>query len=65
MGGETGNLGPMLLRVGKQLSDQVQRTALQLASVLEPLLILSMGVVVLMIVLAVLMPIIELNSFVK
>lgn len=65
LGGETGNLGPMLLRVGKQLSDQVQRTALQLASVLEPLLILSMGVVVLMIVLAVLMPIIELNSFVK
>ena len=65
LGGETGNLGPMLLRVGKQLSDQVQRTAMQLASVLEPLLILGMGVIVLMIVLAVLMPIIELNSFVQ
>jgi len=65
LGGETGNLGPMLLRVGDQLSQQVQRKALQLASVLEPLLILAMGVVVLLIVLAVLMPIIELNSFVK
>ncbi|MGE8396495.1 MAG: type II secretion system inner membrane protein GspF, partial [Comamonas sp.] len=64
LGGETGNLGPMLLRVGKQLSDQVQRTAMQLASVLEPVLILAMGIIVLMIVLSVLMPIIELNSFV-
>lgn len=65
LGGETGNLGLMLLRVGRQLSEQVQRRALQLASVLEPLLILAMGVVVMMIVLAVLMPIIELNSFVR
>lgn len=65
LGGETGNLGQMLQRVGKQLSEQVQRSAMQLASILEPLLILAMGVVVLMIVLAVLMPIIELNSFVK
>jgi len=65
LGAETGDMGPMLLRVGKQLSDQVQRRAMQLASVLEPLLILGMGLVVMMIVLAVLMPIIELNSFVK
>lgn len=65
LGGETGNLGTMLQRVGAQLSDQVQRKALQLASVLEPVLILAMGVAVLLIVLAVLMPIIQLNSFVK
>lgn len=39
LGGETGDMGVMLWRVGKQLSDQVQRRALQLASVLEPLLI--------------------------
>lgn len=65
LGGETGDMGLMLWRVGKQLSEQVQRRAMQLASVLEPLLILAMGLVVMMIVLAVLMPIIELNSFVK
>lgn len=65
LGAETGDMGAMLLRVGKQLSEQVQRRAMQLASVLEPLLILAMGLVVMMIVLAVLMPIIELNSFVK
>ena len=65
LGGETGNLGPMLQRVGAQLSAEVQRRAMQLAAVLEPLLILAMGVVVLLIVLAVLMPIIELNNFVK
>ena len=65
LGAETGNLGPMLLRVGAQLSAEVQRRALQLASVLEPMLILAMGVVVMMIVLAVLLPIIQLNSFVQ
>ena len=65
LGGETGQLGSMLLKVGQQLSEQVQRKALQLAGVLEPLLILAMGVVVLMIVLAVLLPIIQLNSFVQ
>ena len=39
--------------------------ALFLTSLLEPLLILTMGVVVLMIVLAVLMPIIEINQLVR
>lgn len=65
LGAETGQAGAMLQRVGQQFSQQVQRRALHLAAVLEPLLILAMGVVVLLIVLAVLMPIIELNNFVK
>lgn len=65
MGTETGTLGTMLLRVSHQLSTEVQRKALNLAQVLEPLLIVLMGGVVMLIVLAVLMPIIELNSFVK
>jgi general secretion pathway protein F len=47
------------------LGAEVQRRAMQLATILEPLLIVTMGVVVMLIVLAVLMPIIQLNQFVK
>jgi general secretion pathway protein F len=43
----------------------VQRRAMQLATVLEPLLIVTMGLVVMLIVLAVMLPIIELNQFVQ
>jgi general secretion pathway protein F len=43
----------------------VQRRAVQLATILEPLLIVAMGLVVMLIVLAVLLPIIQLNQFVK
>ena len=53
------------VRRAKQLSAEVQRRALQMATILEPLLIVGMGGVVMLIVLAVLLPIIQLNSFVK
>jgi general secretion pathway protein F len=43
----------------------VQRRAMHLATILEPLLIVVMGAVVMLIVLAVLMPIIQLNQLVK
>ncbi len=65
LGEQTGQLPVMLDRAAKQLSAEVQRRALQMATVLEPLLIVAMGGVVMMIVLAVLLPIIQLNSFVK
>jgi len=48
-----------------QLSAEVQRRAMALATILEPLLIVVMGLVVMLIVLAVLMPIIQLNTWVK
>ncbi len=65
LGEQTGQLPLMLERAAKQLSAEVQRRALQMATILEPLLIVGMGGVVMMIVLAVLLPIIQLNSFVK
>jgi len=65
LGEQTGQLPVMLQRAAKQLGTEVQRRAMQLATLLEPLLIVAMGVVVMLIVLAVLMPIIQLNQLVK
>ena len=65
LGEQTGQLPLMLQRAANQLSTEVQRRALQLATLLEPLLIVTMGLVVMLIVLAVLLPIIQLNQLVK
>ena len=65
LGEQTGQLPRMLDRAAKQLSAEVQRRALQMATILEPLLIVAMGGVVMLIVLAVLLPIIQLNTWVK
>lgn len=65
LGEQTGRLPQMLDRAAEQLRTEVQRRALQLATLLEPLLIVVMGLVVMLIVLAVLMPIIQLNQLVK
>ncbi|EED69505.1 type II secretion system inner membrane protein GspF [Comamonas testosteroni] len=65
LGEQTGQLPLMLQRAATQLSTEVQRRAMHLATILEPLLIVVMGLVVMLIVLAVLMPIIQLNQFVK
>ena len=65
LGEQTGQLPVMLQRAATQLSAEVQRRALQLATILEPLLIVAMGLIVMLIVLAVLLPIIQLNQFVK
>jgi general secretion pathway protein F len=65
LGEQTGTLPHMLARAAAQLSEEVQRRALQLATVLEPLLIVAMGVVVMLIVMAVMLPILELNQWVR
>jgi general secretion pathway protein F len=65
LGEQTGQLPAMLQRAANQLGAEVQRRAIQLATILEPLLIVAMGGVVMLIVLAVLLPIIQLNQFVK
>ena len=65
LGEQTGTLPTMLQRTAQQLSADVERRALQLATILEPLLIVVMGVVVMLIVLAVMLPIIQLNQWVR
>ncbi|MEJ8838639.1 type II secretion system inner membrane protein GspF [Ramlibacter sp. AN1133] len=65
LGEQTGQLPQMLQRAANQLSAEVQRRAMQLATLLEPLLIIGMGLIVMLIVLAVLLPIIQLNQWVR
>ena len=65
LGEQTGQLPVMLQRAASQLSSEVQRRAMQLATLLEPLLIVLMGLVVMLIVLAVLLPIIQMNQLVR
>jgi general secretion pathway protein F len=65
LGEQTGQLPQMLARAANQLGAEVQRRALAMATILEPLLIVAMGVVVMLIVLAVLLPIIQLNTWVR
>jgi general secretion pathway protein F len=64
-GESTGELAPTLDRAAGILAREVERRAVLLTTLLEPLLVLAMGVVVLGIVLAVLMPIIEINQLVR
>ncbi|HEY7655421.1 MAG TPA: type II secretion system inner membrane protein GspF [Burkholderiales bacterium] len=64
-GEATGELAPMLERAADNLAREVERRAILLTTLLDPLLILFMGAVVLGIVLAVLMPIIEINQLVR
>ena len=61
LGEQTGQLSVMLDRAAVQLRNEVQRLALQLATLLQPILIVVLGMAFMLIVLAVLMPIIVLN----
>jgi general secretion pathway protein F len=61
----TGELPAMLERAANSQQQDLERRTLTIAGLLEPVLILAMGLVVLLIVLAVLMPIIEINQLVR
>ena len=63
-GESTGQLDPMLAKAARQQQDEVSNRLAIFMGLLEPLLILAMGVVVLVIVLAILQPIIEINQLV-
>ncbi|MER1967080.1 type II secretion system inner membrane protein GspF [Castellaniella sp. GW247-6E4] len=63
-GERTGELPMMLTRAATVMSTELERRAMTMTAVLEPLMILVMGGIVLLIVLAVMLPIIEINQLV-
>ncbi|WP_323028837.1 type II secretion system inner membrane protein GspF [Castellaniella defragrans] len=64
-GERTGELPAMLDRAAGVLAADLERRALTFTAVLEPLMILAMGGMVLVIVLAVMLPIIEINQLIQ
>ena len=64
-GEATGTLPEMLGRAADIHAREAERRAMFFTSLLEPILILAMGVVVMLIVLAVLLPIIEINQLAR
>ena len=64
-GEESGRLEEMLLKVADTYDDEVSTTVTVLSSLLEPVMIILMGVVVGFIVLAILTPILGMNQIVK
>ncbi len=64
-GERTGKLPPMLERAATTLSTDLERRAMTMTAILEPMMILVMGGIVLAIVLAVMLPIIEINQLVQ
>ncbi|MEX3547894.1 MAG: type II secretion system inner membrane protein GspF [Burkholderia sp.] len=64
-GEATGDVTTMLDRAAEGEARELERRTMFMTSLLEPLLILAMGGIVLVIVLAVMLPIIELNNMVQ
>ena len=64
-GERTGELPAMLERAARTLSNELERRALAMTALLEPLMTLVMGGIVLFIVLAVMLPIIEINQMIR
>ncbi len=62
VGEETGQLPEMMARVADSLDFQVDNTLGRLTTLLEPIIIITMGIIVGFIVLAVLLPIFQMNA---
>jgi general secretion pathway protein F len=65
VGEKSGELESMLARAADAYDGEVEASVSALSSILEPLLVIFMGGVVLFIVMAILLPIFELNELVK
>jgi len=64
-GERSGELEEMLLRVADSYDNEVETTVSAMTSVLEPILILTMGLIVGFVVLATLLPILEMNQIIR
>jgi general secretion pathway protein F len=65
IGEQSGKLSEMLTGVADTYEEEVSRSIQALTSIMEPMLILVMAAVVLFVVLAILLPILELNDLVR
>ena len=65
VGEQSGELETLLNKVADIYENEVETTVVGLSTLLEPLIILFMGVIVLFIVLSILLPIFEMNQLVK
>lgn len=65
IGEQSGELSEMLTGVAETYEEEVSRSVQALTSIMEPMLILVMAAVVLFVVIAILLPIFELNQLVR
>ena len=65
VGEQSGNLEPMLYRISDAYEKEVESSITVITSVLEPIMIIVMGLIVGFIVISVLLPIFEMNQLVK
>jgi general secretion pathway protein F len=65
VGEKSGELESMLARAADAYDSEVEASVSALSSIMEPMLVIFMGAVVLFIVMAILLPIFELNQLVK
>ncbi len=65
VGEQSGELEPLLGKVADIYENDVENTVVGLSTLLEPLIILFMGVIVLFIVLSILLPIFEMNQLIR
>ena len=64
-GESSGRLGPMLQRAAEELERDAERRLAWMAALLQPALIVVMGVIVLVLVLAVMLPIVAMNQLIR
>jgi general secretion pathway protein F len=65
VGEQSGNLEPMLYRIAEAYEKEVESNITMLTSLLEPIMILVMGLAVGFIVVSILLPIFEMNQLVR
>jgi general secretion pathway protein F len=65
VGEKSGELEKMLVRAGDAFEKEFEASMTRLMALLEPLLVLGMGVTVGFVVIAVLLPIFQLNQLIK